>query len=122
MGALVFSFVHMLGLFGMITVLLNAMDETMSLWLVGGLWSFVYFVTILPISINGYGVQEVAMTFFFTEVGGISIQSGLTIAVLFRTLMMLASLPGAAFVPGIMAGAKGESGTQLDHHGLDEDY
>jgi hypothetical protein len=76
--------------------------------LVAGLWGFVYFITLLPVSINGLGVQEVSMAFIFSEVGGISLQNGLTVSVLFRTLMMLGSLPGAVFLPGIIAGSKGK--------------
>lgn len=102
--ALALSWVHMICLFGSILILLNGMGETISFWTIAGLWSVVYFVTLVPISINGYGLQEVSMAFLFTNVGGVSHQSGLTIAILIRTITMLASLPGAAFVPGIMAG------------------
>lgn len=102
--ALALSWVHMICLFGSILILLDGMGETISFWTIAGLWSVVYFVTLVPISINGYGLQEVSMAFLFTNVGGVSHQSGLTIAILIRTITMLASLPGAAFVPGIMAG------------------
>jgi hypothetical protein len=63
-----------------------------------------YFVTLLPISVNGLGVQELSMTFFFTTFGGISAASGLTIALFMRFLPMIASLPGAIFIPGMLAG------------------
>jgi uncharacterized membrane protein YbhN (UPF0104 family) len=105
--ALVATFAHMVCLFAIITLLLGAMADPLPFWQVAGLWSFVYFVTLLPISINGYGVQELALTFFFSRVGGITMQSGLTVALLVRTIQMLASLPGAVFVPAIMAGERG---------------
>lgn len=60
-----FTFIHMLCFFGAIALLLDGMGEHISLGLVGGLWSFVYFVTLIPISITGYGVQEVSMTLIF---------------------------------------------------------
>ncbi len=101
--ALLFTGVHMLCLFGTITLLLEGMGEAIPLWLVGGLWSFVYFVTLLPISINGLGVQEVAMSVIFTQAGGVSPAASLTVALLVRTLLMLASLPGFAFVPEILS-------------------
>ena len=97
---------HMLCLYSSIDLLLNGMDDPMPMWLIGGLWSFVYLVTLLPISINGFGVQEISMTLIFTNVGGISMKNGLTIALLIRTLQMLASLPGAAFVPSILVGIR----------------
>jgi glycosyltransferase 2 family protein len=82
------------------------MGERISFWMIMGLWSATYFVTLLPISINGMGVQELAMTFFYSAIGGISQPSGLTLALLMRALQMLASLPGALFIPDILAGRK----------------
>jgi uncharacterized membrane protein YbhN (UPF0104 family) len=104
LGALGFTWVHMLCTFGMVSLLLAGMGEHISFWSVMGLWSATYFVTLLPVSINGMGVQELAMTFFYVALGGISQSSGLTLALLMRLLQMIASLPGAVFIPGIMAG------------------
>lgn len=104
--ALGFTWVHMLCTFGMVRLLLGGMGEHISFWLVMGLWSATYFVTLLPISINGMGVQELAMTFFYVAIGGISQSSGLTLALLMRLLQMVASLPGALFIPDILAGRK----------------
>jgi uncharacterized membrane protein YbhN (UPF0104 family) len=104
LGALGFTWVHMLCTFSMVSILLAGMGEQISFWSVMGLWSATYFVTLLPISINGMGVQELAMTFFYVALGGISQSSGLTLALLMRILQMVASLPGAFFIPGIMAG------------------
>lgn len=101
--AFAFTWVHMLCIYASIALLLNGMGEWMSMWLIAGLWSMVYFFTLLPVSINGYGLQEISIAFAFTQVGGISEPSALTLALLLRTLTMVASLPGAAFVPGILA-------------------
>jgi hypothetical protein len=104
--SLAWSWVHMLCTFAILALLLNGMGEPMPWWQIAGLYSLVYFVTLLPISINGYGVQELSMTFAFSRFGGVSLATSLTAALLFRTLMMVASLPGALFVPGIMAGSR----------------
>ena len=106
LSALGFTWVHMLCTFGIVWLLLVGMGEHISFWLVMGLWSATYFVTLLPISINGMGVQELAMTFFYVAIGGISQSSGLTLAILMRLLQMAASLPGALFIPDILAGRK----------------
>jgi uncharacterized membrane protein YbhN (UPF0104 family) len=106
LGALLCTWGHMLCLFIALWLLLHAMGEEMTFWAIGGLWSIVYFVTLLPFSINGLGIQEVTLTFFFSNVGGISLESGLTLALLIRTLTMLASLPGIAFLPMILTAAK----------------
>ena len=99
---ILFTFVHMCFTFGMLSVMLQGLGDPLSFWEVGGLWGMVYFITLLPISIGGIGLQEWAIWFTFHQIGGISEAHSLTMALLFRTLMMLASLPGAAFVPGIL--------------------
>ncbi len=104
LASLTFTWVHMLCTFGMVWLLLGGMGERISFWLVMGLWSATYFVTLLPISVNGMGVQELAMSFFYTTIGGISTANGLTLALLMRLIQMLASLPGALFLPEILAG------------------
>lgn len=106
LASLVFTWVHMLCTFGMVWLLLRGMGEQITFWLVMGLWSATYFVTLLPISVNGMGVQELAMSFFYTTIGGISTPSGLTLALLMRLIQMLASLPGALFLPEILAGRR----------------
>jgi glycosyltransferase 2 family protein len=104
--SLLYSGVHMLCLFFIMQLLLGGIDEYMPLWLIGGLYSLVYFVTLIPISVNGYGLQEISMTLIFSNFGKASMSDGLTIAILFRTLMLLASLPGALSLPDILATAE----------------
>lgn len=106
LASLAFTWVHMLCTFGMVWLLLTGMGEQISFWLVMGLWSATYFITLLPISINGMGVQELATTFFYSKIGGISAPSGLTLALFMRLIQMLASLPGALFLPQILAGKR----------------
>lgn len=108
LGSLIYSWVHMLCVFGSIWLFLGGLGEDTPLLLVGGLYSLVYFVTLLPLSINGYGIQEVSMTFVFSAVAGVSVQNSLTAALLFRTIMMLGSLPGALFVPGLLPGTRSQ--------------
>jgi uncharacterized membrane protein YbhN (UPF0104 family) len=104
--SLAFTGLHMICFFGIIWVLFKNLGDPISFGMVAGLYSFVYLVTLLPISINGYGLQELSFSVIFSQVGGASLQNSLTVALIFRTLTMLASLPGAAFVPGILAGQK----------------
>lgn len=116
--SLAMTWVHMLSLFSTIALLFRGLDEPIPVLLVGGLWSFVYLITLAPISINGYGVQEIAMTLIFTNVGGISTKNSLTIALLVRTFQMLASLPGVAFVPSILVGIRQRKADELDSEAL----
>lgn len=108
LGALLFSWIHMICLFLVITQLFAGMNQHISFWLTGGLYAIVYFITLLPVSINGYGLQEVSMTFIFTNLAGAAMGTGLATALLFRTLMIIASLPGAAFVPSMLSGRQNQ--------------
>ncbi len=119
LAALGFSGLHMLCLFSFIRLLLGGMGQQMSFWTIGGLYSLVYFITLIPISINGYGLQELSMTMIFSNLGKAPVSAGLTAALLFRTLMMLVSLPGVFFVPDILAAARRNEGAQMgaDEHG-----
>jgi len=101
--SLLFTWIHQICIFSILTLFFGGMGDHISFWLVGGLYSFVYLITLIPISINGYGLQEISMTLVFSRLGGASLASSLTAALLFRTTMMIASLPGAFFVPGLMA-------------------
>jgi len=100
--AYLFTLGHMLTTFLTVWVIFQALGEPISFWWVAGLWSMGYFITLLPISINGLGVQEVALTYLFTNYGGVSLHSVLAMALLMRALPILASLPGAVFVPALL--------------------
>jgi len=102
--ALFFTFIHMLCTFSSVALFLGGMDQVVSFWLIGGLWSLGYFITLLPISVNGMGTQELAITFLYTRYAGVSTESALALALLMRVMPMLASLPGVFFVPDIIAG------------------
>lgn len=105
--ALLTSFVATLGnmllIFLAIFLLISGMERHVSYWLIAGLWSLTYFVTLVPISINGYGVQELSLTYLLSKLGGLSHSESLTIAVLIRLLFIVTSLPGAFFLPSILA-------------------
>lgn len=98
------TWVHMLCLFSSLAVLFDGLGEPLPLGKIAGLWSLVYFVTLIPISINGYGLQEVSLTVIFTTSGGVSQATALAVALLIRLLTLSASLPGAFFVPTILSG------------------
>jgi hypothetical protein len=104
--AFAFTWVHQLCIFAINWLMFRGLGEHISFWLAGGLWSFTYFVTLLPVSINGLGLQELSMTFIYSQFGGVSTQGAATVALLVRTLQTLASVPGAAFLPEILSGTQ----------------
>ena len=86
-----------------IYLLLNGIDHHVPYWLVAGLYTLTYFVTLVPISINGLGVQELSMAFLLSHFAGLTPSESATIALLTRALFIIASTPGAFFLPSILA-------------------
>lgn len=104
LASLAFTFLHMACLFGAMFVLLEGMHEPLPFWTVAGLWSLVYVITLLPFTINAFGLQEVSITYAFNHLGGLSAPNSIVLAVLVRTMFMLASLPGALFLSDVLPG------------------
>jgi glycosyltransferase 2 family protein len=102
-GSLLATIGNMAFIYLAIYLLLLGIDHHISYWLVAGLYTLTYFVTLFPISINGLGVQELSMTFLLTQLGGLSPSESATVALLTRLLFIITSLPGAFFLPSILA-------------------
>ncbi|MGE5374664.1 MAG: lysylphosphatidylglycerol synthase transmembrane domain-containing protein [Bacteroidota bacterium] len=98
-----FSWIHMICLFLSIYIFLADLGYPISFWMIAGLWSLTYFITQVPISINGYGLQELSFTFLFSRVAGVPPAISLTVSILIRAYLVLASLPGAFFLPSALA-------------------
>jgi uncharacterized membrane protein YbhN (UPF0104 family) len=94
---------HMLCTVSTMYLLIEGLGGHVDFWLLAGLWSLTYFVTLVPISINGYGVQEFSLTFLLSTVAGLSAPTSLTVAVLIRALYVGVSLAGAFYLPGVLA-------------------
>jgi len=100
--SLLATFGNMLCIFSSMYILILGIDHFVSYWLIAGLWSLTYFVTLIPISINGFGVQELSLTFLLSKFGGLSQTESLTIAILIRALFIITSLPGAFSLPSML--------------------
>jgi glycosyltransferase 2 family protein len=97
------TFGNMIFIYFALYLLLLGINHHVAYWLVAGLYTLTYFVTLIPISINGLGVQELSLTFLLTEYGGLTSSESATIALLTRLLFIVTSLPGAYFLPTILA-------------------
>jgi uncharacterized membrane protein YbhN (UPF0104 family) len=64
---------------------------------VAGASSLVYFMTLIPLSINGYGIRELAIVAFYTHFGA-STEQATALALITRFLYLSVSLPGALWV------------------------
>lgn len=97
------TFGNMACIFAAVYFLVIGIGLHVSYWLIAGLWSLTYFITLVPISVNGYGVQELSLTFLLSRIGGLSHSESLTVAILIRALFVITSFPGALFLPSILA-------------------
>lgn len=104
--ALGFTLIHMLATFLIVKILIEGMGESMPFGQIAGLWSLTYFITLLPISINGLGLQEVTITNLFSAVGGLQPSTSISLAILLRVAWMIGSLPGAFTLSGILGSEK----------------
>ena len=102
-GSMLATFGNMVFIYLAVYLLLQGIDHHVSYWLVAGLYTLTYFVTLVPISINGLGVQELSMTFLLTQLGGLSSSESATVALLTRALFIITNMPGAFFLPAILA-------------------
>jgi uncharacterized membrane protein YbhN (UPF0104 family) len=101
--AFLFTLGNLLCVAGSYYFLLTGMGEYLPYWKLIGLVSTGYFLGLMPFTINGYGWHEAIVSTLFSQIGGLNYGVAAVVVVLQRILMMLASLPGAATLPGIMA-------------------
>jgi len=107
--ALWYTLIHQLAIYLIITILINGMGESLPFYQVAGIWSLTYFITLLPVSVNGLGLAEVTITNLYTTLGGISTATSIALAVILRLVWMIGSLPGAFFIGDVLAGKEKNS-------------
>jgi len=74
-----------------------------SLFQVIGVTGITYLLTLLPISVNGYGLREVAITALYLPLGA-SLEQAATLAIITRFLSMIETLPGAVWLSQVVTG------------------
>lgn len=73
---------------------------------VAGISALVYFITLFPISVNGYGVREIGIVAFYTRLGA-TVPEASALALVSRIAMICVSLPGVIWLPRILAQRRG---------------
>ena len=68
-----------------------------SYWQVMGVQTVTYFLSVLPISVNGYGLREAVFTTLYTALGA-TLEQASTLALVTRFLTILSTLPGALWL------------------------
>jgi uncharacterized membrane protein YbhN (UPF0104 family) len=108
--ALGITWIHQICLFTNVWLFLRGMGDPLQWWLIAGLWSLSYFITLMPFSIGGLGIREISITYIYQEIGGITVESALALALLLRALDIVASMPGAFFLPTILSTLRKQDG------------
>lgn len=91
----IFSFLVMIWLFA------TALEMPVNFVDVAGASALTYYVALIPFSINSYGIRELGVVFFYTQLGASSEQA-LALALLTRVLLLIVSLPGALLLPRVL--------------------
>lgn len=84
-----------------VLILAKEMGIPVSLTDVIGATTLIYFITMVPISINGYGVRELAILSFYTHFGATSEQAT-ALALVTRVFYMMVSLPGSLWAGDVL--------------------
>ena len=100
-GAFVLSWLSSFVIFLGIWILARGLGMDIALYEVLGIMVLTYFISMLPISINGYGLREVAVTALYIQVGA-SLEQASTLAVITRFMLLLETLPGAFWLSDIV--------------------
>jgi uncharacterized membrane protein YbhN (UPF0104 family) len=97
-----YTLIHETLIFGMFWLFLRSVGENVPFWVVASIYSLSYLLTLIPLSIGGLGIQEMSITYLYSNFGGVSLQGALALAVLSRLAFIINSLPGAFFLPSIL--------------------
>ena len=99
--AFVISWVSIFVIFLGVWVIARGLGIRVALYQVMGINVLTYLLTLLPISVNGYGVREVAMTTLYMQLGA-TLEQASTLALITRFFMLMETLPGALWLPQIL--------------------
>ncbi len=80
------------------------LDMDVSFWQVAGVQTVAYFVTVLPISVNGIGWREMIYASLYTTLGA-TLEQASTLALVTRFITLLVTVPGAFWLSGAVTDA-----------------
>lgn len=106
--AFVISWLSIFAYFLALWILARGLGMQIELYQVMGTTAITYLISLLPISINGYGLREVAITTLYIHLGA-GIEQASALAIISRALILITTLPGALWISPILAGDLDES-------------
>lgn len=100
-SAYIISWLSVLVIFLEIWLLAHFLGIPVAFYQVIGVTIATYVVANLPITVNGYGLREVAMTTLYMQLGA-SLEQASILALTSRFFMVLQTLPGALFLAHVL--------------------
>ncbi|MBE0697641.1 MAG: flippase-like domain-containing protein [Anaerolineaceae bacterium] len=115
-SALIISWFSILIVLVAVWLLAQGLGMPVNLFQVMGVSVITYLITMLPISINGYGLREVTETSLYVSLGA-TLEQSLSLVLITRLFMLIETLPGALWLSQILAGQKPVLMTQSQKEG-----
>lgn len=104
-AALIISWFSILVVLVAFWLLAQGLGMPVTLFQVIGVSVISYLITMLPVSINGYGLREVTETSLYLSAGA-TLEQSLALVLIARLFMLIETLPGALWLTQILAGQK----------------
>jgi uncharacterized membrane protein YbhN (UPF0104 family) len=95
--AFVVAWLSIFVIFLLYWLLAHFLEMPIALYQVMGTTVITYLITLLPISINGYGLREMAIVTLYTRLGA-TLEQAVAFAVLSRFFLLIETLPGALWI------------------------
>ncbi len=90
-----------LSVFSAVWILARGLDISVTLSQVIGVGAITYVLSLLPISINGFGLREVTMTTLYMQLGA-TLEQASALVVVTRFILMVETLPGALWISDML--------------------
>jgi uncharacterized membrane protein YbhN (UPF0104 family) len=99
--ALMASWLGVACYFAAVWVCARGLDINVSIFDVAGVTGLTYFLTLLPISINGFGIRELGVLALYVQLGA-QPEAAAALALITRAMLLTVSLPGAIWLSSVM--------------------
>ncbi len=90
-----------LSVFSAVWFLARGLDISVTISQVIGVGAITYVLSLLPISINGFGLREVTMTTLYVQLGA-TLEQASALVVVTRFILMVETLPGALWISDML--------------------
>ncbi|HOJ01435.1 MAG TPA: lysylphosphatidylglycerol synthase transmembrane domain-containing protein [Anaerolineaceae bacterium] len=101
-AAFVISWISRIVILGAVWVLSRGVGMHLTLWQVVGVNTVSYFVTLLPITISGYGLRELTLTTLYTMLGA-TLEQATALTIITRLFSTMITLPGVIWMQRIIS-------------------